>query len=274
MTLVKRKLIVGLLICTMAILGIAMCGCEDLGAYDSTEEYYDCFGDIVFVGGAAGSGKSYSVEDYFYNEQSREDFLTTEDGVYNGVEHSDYVYVAIPLDSGAEMDSLAMYLQAKKDVTVYINVYITDKIPANWQKIEDIGPPVDEPEGSVEDEAGDTSADTSETENESEESKYDDPDSNSRVGEITVHLKEGKWNSFVLDTFNVNNKIEKSIYVDNGQYILLQIRNNSGVRVYDKENNIYVDAQTGIALEKAEITMTNLLLRALEIENNTETNGG
>jgi hypothetical protein len=46
------------------------------------------------------------------------------------------------------------------------------------------------------------------------------------------------------------------------------------VRVYDEENKLYVDAQSGLELQKAEITMTNLLLRALKIENNTETNGG
>ncbi len=253
MTSYKRKVVACLLICTMAILGVAMCGCEDLGAYDTTEEYYSSFGDIVFVGGAAGNQQKYSVEDYFYNEKSREDFLTNEDGVYSGVGHSDYVYVAVPLNASVEMDSFAMYLQAKKDVSVYINVYITDKIPTNWKKIEDIG----------------TSTDGS-----AEGSKYDDPDPQSRVGEITVHLKGEEWDSFVLDYFKVNDKIEKTIYVEEGQYILLQIRNNSGVRVYDEENKLYVDAQSGLELQKAEITMTNLLLRALKIENNTETNGG
>ena len=42
------------------------------------------------------------------------------------------------------------------------------------------------------------------------------------------------------------------------------------MRVFDEDKQLYVDEQTGLVLEKAEITMTNLLVRALEIENKTE----
>ena len=38
-------------ICIMAILGIALCGCEDLGAYEDTNEYYGSFDDIVMIDG-------------------------------------------------------------------------------------------------------------------------------------------------------------------------------------------------------------------------------
>ena len=247
MTSFKRKFVTCVAICITAILAIAVCGCEDLGAYESTEEYYGAFGDVAFIGGAAGNRKDYSVEDFFYNDKSRDDFLVNENGVYEGVEHSDYVYVAIPFDKDIDMDSLAMYIQAKNDVTVYMNVYLIDEeqIPTNWKKLDG-------------------------TDNTGEDQAYDDPMPESRIGEITVYLKGGKWNSFVLDYFNVNDNNEKSVSVKSGQCILLQIRNNSGVRVLDSESGLYVDAQTGAQLDRAEITMTNLLVRALEIENNTK----
>ena len=282
MTSFKRKAAALVAICITAILGIAVCGCDDLGAYSDTEEYYDSFDDIIFIGGAAGSGKEYSVEEYFYNKDSRDDFLTGEDGTYSGVEHSDYVYVAIPLNKCIQMDSLAMYLQAKNDVALYINVYVVDEdeIPTNWKEIEGSDISGDESaevteenlESKTEKALGTLSETETETEGEADE--YDDPDPKSRIGEITVHLKGGKWNSFVLDFFRVNDKVEKSIHVEKGQCILLQIRNNGGVRVFDDKNNVYVDPQTGLVLEKAEITMTNLLVRALNLENETEVEEG
>ena len=78
----------------------------------------------------------------------------------------------------------------------------------------------------------------------------------------------------MLDSFRVNGITEKSIEIKDGQYILLQIRNNSGVRVFDEEKQVFVDHQTGLELQKAEITMTNLLIRALDIKNASEVQGG
>ena len=103
-------------------------------------------------------------------------------------------------------------------------------------------------------------------ETEKEEKVYDDPDPETRIGEIIVHLESGKWDSFMLDVFSVNGTSQKSIQINEGQYILLQIRNNSGVRELNTEN--------GLKLDRAEITMTNLLVRALKIENNTEAKEG
>ena len=274
----RRKAAAFVAVCITAILAIAVCGCDDLGMYESTEEYYGSFGDIIFIGGAAGKGKSYPVKDYFYNNESREDFLMGEDGEYEGVVHSDYVYVVIPFSKDIKMDSLAMYLQAKNDVTVYINVYVIDKdqIPENWKKIEESDTHGNESESGSEETFKDKSEETAdESINEDTEGQeYDDPDPDTRIGEITMHLKGGKWNSFTLNSFKTNNNIEKSIFIEKGRYILLQIRNNSGVRVYDKEKKLYVDKQTGLELKKAEITMTNLLVRALEIEDNTEVKEG
>ena len=111
-------------------------------------------------------------------------------------------------------------------------------------------------------------------ETEKAEKVYDDPDPETRIGEMTVHLKNGKWGSFALDTFRVNGTTRKSVEIKDGQYILLQIRNNSGVRSFDEEKQVFIDTQTGLELQKAEITMTNLLIRALDIKTMNEVQGG
>ena len=253
-------------ICMAAIILIAACGCEDLGAYENTEEYYSSFGDIVLIDGTTKNRTEYSVETYFYNKESREDFLRGEDGAYEGVEYAEYVYMAIPFESSIDMDTLALFIQSKADVTVYISVFISDKIPTNWKAVADN---VINQDGS-----NIVLAEGAENESQNTEKVYDDPDSETRIGEVSVHLKNGKWNSFVLDVFKIGGKTQNSIQINDGQYILLQIRNNSGVRVFNEEKQAYVDAITGIELPSAEITMTNLLIRALDVKNGDEAQGG
>ena len=298
----KKIVSAAMALCIMAVLGIALCGCDDLGEYDDVREYYDSFDDIIMINGT--SREEYSVEDYFYNEDSREDFLEGDDGAYDGVEHSDYVYVAIPFKSDIEMDTFALYIHSQEDVAVYINVFVVDvdDIPSKWKKPSDHavnpdgtdeqpegdsgnqteggtgdqtgGRTGDQPEGGTGDQTGGGTGDQTGggtgDQTQDEEKTYDDPDPDTRIGEITVFLKKDEWDSFVLDRFDVNGALQNSIQIKNGQCVLLQIRNNSGIRDYDEEKQIFVDPQTGLELQKAELTMTNLLIRALEIENVVE----
>lgn len=304
-----------------AILAIAACGCEDLGDYSSVEEYYSSFGDVVLISGTNKEEQRYSVEKYFYNEDSRENFLEGEDGIYKGVAHMDYVYVAIPFNSEVELDTLSMFLQSRRDVKVYINVYLTRKIPSNLKGLEDIGKEyeteivyvttgadeapteaavetsdevnTEESSGLADETESGAQTETAQETESSEETgsiaetetvyettteihkiEYDDPDPATRIGEITVDLKSGKWTSFTLDVFNLDGSNANSVQINQGQYILLQIRNNSGVRVYDEEKKLYIDPQTGLVLERADVTMTNLLVRALNVEDHREKQGG
>ena len=255
----NKRSVICITLCIMTILGVVLCGCDDLGAYDSTAEYYSSFGDVVLINGTTRESKSYSVDEYFYNEKSREDFLKGEDGVYTGVEHSDYVYMAIPFEKDIEMDTFALYLQSTENVTVYINAFVVDKIPTDWKGIADLDTDNEE-----------SNEESSEESSEETEKVYDDPDPATRVGETSLALRAGQWNSFSLDTFKINGTIGKSIYIEEDQYLLLQIRNNSGVRVFDENKQIYVDPQTGLELKPAKITMTNLLIRALSVETGTD----
>lgn len=267
----KRLFKSAIALCITAILVIAVSGCEDLGAYSDTDMYYSSFGDIVLISGTTRTEEDYSVEDYFYNKDSRDDFLRGDDGAYEGIEHSDYVYMAIPFECDITMDTLALYIQSESDVSVYMSIFVTDTIPSEWKSLTDLEAEND----TAEDENGEEAEEKeNEEENEENEEKvYDDPNPETRVGDVVIHLKGGKWNSFVLDTFNVNGAMQKSIQIEDGQYVLIQFRNNSGIRLFDEENQIYVDPQTNTELQRAEITMTNLLIRALNIKN-SEVQGG
>ena len=299
----KQVVKTSIAICMAVILAITACGCEDLGAYEDTEDYYSSFGDVVLISGTSRDVEDYSIEEYFYNEESRENFLRDENGEYSGIEHSDYVYIAIPVESDMEIDSIALFMQSQSDVTVYISAFLTDKIPSNWKSIADNEIKQEENGEISEEEAEENEAETTEVEvteaeateveateteateteateteatetEETEEKVYDDPDPQTSIGDIMVQLKKDEWGSFVLGSFNVNGKAQESIQINDGQYILLQIRNNSGVRIFDDEKQIFVDQKTGLELQKAEITMTNLLIRALNKTTGGETQGG
>ena len=264
--MISKKIVRACVVCCItAILGIAVCGCDDLGEYGNTEEYYDSFGDIVLIDGTSREDEEYSVKDYFYNKESRENFLAGKDGAYKGVVHGDYVYMAIPFENSIDMDTIALYMQSKEAGTVYINVFVTNKIPSAWKAIADLS--------AQNDQSGNPS-DAGSGDGTNEEKTYDDPDPETRIGEVAVHLEAGKWGSFALDVFTVNGKTQKSIQIEDGQYILLQIRNNSGVRVFDEEKQAYVDSQTGLELQQVEFTATNLLIRALKVQAGSETQGG
>lgn len=295
----KKTVITCVAICIMAILWVALCGCDDLGAYEDTAEYYDAFGKVVMINGESGQVEEYKVDEYFYNEDSREDFLVDDDGNYYGIEHGKFVYIAIPFEKDIDMDSLALYIQSLDDAAIYISFYVVDKLPLNFRPIGDKLIADDETDdtqnGGTEiggTETGGTQTDGTETgggetgdgnetgdgtsggNTENEKPKYDDPDYSASVGEIVIHLEKEKWNSFVLERFSVNGEAQESIQIKEDQYLLIQIRNNSGVREFDKDKNAFVDPQSGLELDAARITATNLLIRALDIKDGNEEQGG
>jgi hypothetical protein len=246
--LFKKILNSFLAFCITAILWIALCGCDDLGAFDSTTEYYDCFGNVVLIDGTEWENESYSVSEYFYNKESRENFLQGDDGAYKGIEHGEYVYMAIPFQADIDMDTLALYIQSKSDVTVCINVFAVNE--EQWSALLKSETNKDDPD------------------------QTNNPDPDTRIGETTVHLEKEKWGSFVLDVFNVDGVSQKSIQINKGQYVLLQIKNNSSILEFDEEKQTYVDTTTGLELQKAKLTMTNLLIRALDVKKPNEAQGG
>ena len=241
-----RKFFSHLAICVTAILVIALCGCEDLGAYADTDDYCSSFGDIVLIDSASREEKAYPVSEYFYNDESRKDFLKGEERV----PAKEYLYLAIPFNNSIDMDSLALYVHSEEDVTVYLSVY---RITQNeWNKIR----------GKINEENSEDGF----SDPENSEIIYGEPNPDSKIGDTKVHLQNGKWGSFVLDAFKSNGATQKSIHITEGDYVLLQIRNNSDASAFDEE--------TGLEIERANITMTNLLVRALDIEHGDNSQGG
>ena len=242
-----KKIVSSLLaLCIMAALAVAMGGCEDLGAFEDPNEYYSTFGDIVLISGTTKEEKEYSVDKYFYNEDSREDFLNGEERI----PYSDYTYMAIPIKSNIDMDTFALYLQSQNDVTVYINAYVINE--SEWDAIRD----------------NDSGSEESTGDSVNSEKVYDNSDT--KIGETIAQLKNGKWSSFALDNFKTKTGAQKSIQINSGQYVLLQFKNNC----VDDNKQTYVDPDTNLEIPKAQITMTNLLIRALEIKDGNETQGG
>ena len=235
-----------LALCLVATLAVAMSGCDDLGAYENPSEYYGSFGEIVLINGANKKEKGYSVEKYFYNEESREDFLKGEERVAYG----EYTFMAIPFNKDIDMDTFALYLQSQSDVTVFINAYVISQ--DEWDIIRD----------------GDS--DSGESDGDSEDNKTVYENTDAKIGEVTVQLKNGKWNSFSLDFFTTKEGAKKSIQINSGHYVLLQFKNNC----VDENGQAYVDTDTALELPKAQITMTNLLIRALDVKEGNETQGG
>lgn len=257
--------------CTVAGLMLATCGCEDLGAYEDVNEYYSSFGNVTLIKGDK-SDSDYSISDYFYNEGSREDFLEDKDGAYSGVPISDYVYMAIPVETGMQMDTLALYMYSDLTQTIQMSMFIVDKLPENPKCLDDIvldenGDPVLDENGNL---VGKTEQETDDEGNPIEEVVFDDPDPATRIADFGIRLNGGKWDSFLVDKFSVGGKSNSSVWVDEGQYILIQFRNNSGIRIYDGDTQSIIDEIIGVPLERAEFTMTNLLVRALELKAETQ----
>ena len=261
-----RKFLSRVAVCITAVMMmIALCGCDDLGEYVDVEEYYASFGEVVLIDGITKESTNHLIKNCFYNESTRDDFLVDPSGNCDSVDHTNnYVYMAIPFKKTIDVDSVALYLQSTSEVTLYISVFVVSEVPSNWQAIAD----------NVINEDG-TPANADKT--------YDDPDPDTKIGEITIHLNKDKWNSFLLDKFSEGESVDglsedeavkNSIQIRKDQILLLQIRNNSGARVFDETNQVFKDYETGLDLPVAEITMTNLLIRSLETDAANEAQGG
>lgn len=255
----KRRPLSVAALCVALLLSVCLCGCDDLGVYEDPQQYYDSFGSICLIGGEREDDEypraEYSVEEYFYNTASREDFLEDDSGVYSGVPEKEYIYMAIPLRADLCLDSIALYLRSSQDVVIYVSAFLVDEIP---EKIRGIGDPAFEvgEEDGVEVE---------------EPIVYDDPPRQECLADTTVLLEAGKWGSFLMDSFLINGSYSQTVSAESGQYVLLLFRNNSDAVLSVGEAGERLDAVTGNVLEGCTMTMTNLLMRAIDPEPAGET---
>ena len=227
------------------MLAVTLTACFDLGDFSDETDYYDTFGDVRLVYQNPDADKKdidykdYSVNDYFYNKNTGKDFTygnpedeELDDG--KNIPQLSYVYMAIPVKQNLNIDALALYLNTTQTCVLEVCFYIVNELPdgGDFSTIRLLG----EPEYQQKQENGETVH---------EKIPYSDPDHSCMVADVTVQVKEGKWDSLMIDKWNGGNTLE----IKADQYLLLRFINNSGASTGE---NVPVSFQ-----------VTNLLIRAV-----------
>jgi hypothetical protein len=239
-----------------AILAVTLAGCFDLGSFNDETEYYAAFGDVKLVYQNPNAiekdikNEEYSVKDYFYNKNTGNNFTygdpkdeDPDDG--KDIPQLSYVYMAIPVETDLNIDSVALYLNAQQTCSLEIVFYVVDDLPngGNFTNIRLLG----EPEYQQKlDEDGNPMTDGNGLPIYGEEKiEYSDPDDSLIVAKTTLQLKDGKWDPLIVENWDKGNTLE----IKEGQFLLLRFINNSGANT---TGNLSVAFR-----------VTNLLIRAL-----------
>ena len=237
-----------------ALLSATLVGCFDLGDFSDESAYYDAFGDVGLVYQnpnvieKAVEQEEYSVKDYFYNKNTGEDFTygdpkDDESDEGKDIPQLSYLYMAIPVQENLNVDSFALYFNAKQTCNLEVFFYVVDELPddGNFTNIQLLGDP--EYQQKL-DEEGNPMLDLN-GEEIYEKVVYSDPDDSLLVANATAHVRNDAWVSMLVDSWNGKNTIE----VKKSQYLLLRFINNGG-------------ASTGENPTVA-FRVTNLLIRAV-----------
>lgn len=212
-----------------------MSGCYDLGIFKNDEEYYSSFGDVKLIN--QKGMQTYSFKDYFYNEQSINNFAG------DIVEKDEYIYLVLPVVKDFNLAEFSLYLQSDADSVMYYSLYIVDFIPTNIRKYTD--------PKSTEKKDDDGNAIIGEDGNPvMEDIEYGDLLADDSVYQSSVTLEKNKWRSFTAKLSTKQSQNSSKYHVQNGQYIIVKFENNSGIG-FDKGYNSLV------------FSITNLLIRAI-----------
>lgn len=221
--------------CLLLFVAVFLTGCFDLGKFDTLDSYYSAFSDVKLINQSKIS-KSYSFEDYFYNEQSF--------NYFGGdiVDEDEYIYFALPVQQDFELVEFAMNLQSSKTGNIHFSIYIVNTLPSiirtysdpkQKQKLDDNNEPVVDENGNPV----------------FEDIIYDDLKKDDSKYFGTVSLKQNKWGSFMVKLTDKQNS-KSGIKVEKEQYIVVKFENNSGLG-FDE------------GYEKQSLKMTNVLVRAI-----------
>ena len=210
-------------------------GCFDLGKFDTLESYYNAFSDVELIS-QSKTPKSYSFEDYFYNEQSF--------NYFGGdlVDEDEYIYFVLPVKEDFELVEFAMNIKSSKAGNIHYSIYITNTTLSNIRAYSDPKQKqkLDEHNNPVVDENGDPVF---------EDIIYDDLSKDDSKYSGTASVKQDKWGSFMVKLTDKQNA-KSGIKVESGQYIVVKFENNSGTG-FDE------------GYEKQPLIMTNVLVRAI-----------
>ena len=237
-----------------AIMAVTLVGCFDLGDFSDDATYYATFGDVRLVYQNPNATekdietKDYSIEDYFYNKNTGENFVygnPKDEELDEGkdIPQLPYVYMAIPVEQDLNVDSMALYFNALQTCSLEIFFYVVDELPNGgvFTNVKLLGDP--EYQQKL-DEEGNPMTDEN-YEPIYEWIEYSDPDDSLMIASTTMRVKNGEWVSLVMNNWSSG----KIAQIDAGQYLLLRFVNNSG-------------ANTG-GNPSVAFRVTNLLIRAV-----------
>ena len=233
------------------VIAFSISGCFDLGSFENDEDYYDTFGEVrlVYFDNDQVQTKDYSVRDYFYNNNTVEDFVygdptDDEEDVGKDIPLLPYVYLAVQINKSLQLDSFSLYMQGST-VNASLSMFLVDELPdgGDFTDIRNCGDPEysqkeDEGGNLVFDEEGNPVYD------ENKPISYSDPTNDSLVAQTSISVSPF-WDSFTISTFNGGLDF---LEVESGQYLLLRVNNNSGM---------------GNKQEQVELKVINMLVRAI-----------
>ena len=231
---------------------VTLVGCFDLGDYSDESAYYAAFGDVRLVYQEPDAKEKdidyedYSVQDYFYNKNTGEDFAYGDPKDSDPDEGKDipqmpYLYMAIPVERDLKVESFVLYFNAQQSCALEVYFYVVDELPdgGDFTNVRLLGEP--EYQQKLDDDGNPMTDDKGEPIY--EKIAYSDPDESSMVGKATTQVQGGKWKDLLMDNWNTGNVVQ----IKESQYLLLRIVNNGG-------------AGTGTSVA---FRVTNLLIRAV-----------
>ena len=196
------------------------CG-PNLGNIEDEEDYGKKFPGVKFV--KSDLDVSETTIGALYNDSAVNNF-NDKDFVCS-TESNAYKYMAVFTGEDLSVKEFAIYLRSDADVALDICVYNADDIPSVIATGSDV------------DFETYTDAEDSSSAGEKRELKeFDEPTRENAVAEVSVSLKAGKWGSFSVRTWEIDNERKSSIFLKNGSCLLFQFRNNCVV--YDDEEKI------------------------------------
>lgn len=167
-----------------------MCGCFELGDYESDDEYFEFFPNVLLID-MHKNEKTYAVKDYFYTEEGVNDFVSD-------VDVDEYLYLSVQVKKDLLLDEVNLSFCSTTDCTLTVSIFIVDQLPQKIRGYDD--PELDEEDKPIE---------------------YDDP--TEPFSTKLIHLEADEWDSSYLINQSRNDFIE----VEKDQYILLRFENNS-----------------------------------------------